>query len=83
MPDDSAYLMLARVACILVQDSNLGRDYSYLKAALRVLISAVERGLATRACLLPFAELARDTFAEDDHKLMQLFQALDILLTDR
>ena len=80
-PGDSAYLMLARTACILAQDSNLQRDHSYLKAALRVLTSAVEQGLATRACLGPFSELARDAIAED-HKLMELLHRLDRLLTD-
>ncbi len=80
-PGDSAYLMLAHTACILAQDSNLERDHSYLKAALRVLTSAVEQGLATRACLGPFSELARDAIVED-HKLMELLHRLDRLLTD-
>jgi hypothetical protein len=81
IPDDSAYLMLARTACMLAQDSNLERDHSYLKAALRVLTSAVEQGLATRASLEPFTELARDAITEDQ-KLLELIYRLDRLLTD-
>lgn len=81
VPDDSVYLMLARTACVLAQDSNLERDHSYLKAALRVLTSAVEQGLATKASLEPFRELARDAITED-RKLMELIHKLDGLLTD-
>ena len=75
IPDDSVYLILARTACILAQDSNLERDHSYLKAALRVLTSAVEQGLATRASLEPFRELARDAITED-HALMELIHSV-------
>jgi hypothetical protein len=81
IPNDAAYLMLARTACMLAQDSNLERDHSYLKVALRVLTSAVERGLATRAPLAPFTELARDVIAED-REVMELIHRLDRLLTD-
>jgi hypothetical protein len=80
-PNDSVYLMLARTACMLARDSSLERDHSYLKAALKVLTSAVEQGLATRASLEPFTDLARDTIPED-HELMDLVHKLDGLLAD-
>jgi NACHT domain len=80
-PGDSVYLMLARTACLLTQHSNLEGDHSYLKAALRVLISAVEQGLASRACLEPLAGLSGGAITEDT-KLMELLHRLDSLLSD-
>jgi hypothetical protein len=80
-PGDSVYLMLARTACVLTQHSNLEGDHSYLKAALRVLISAVEQGLASRACLEPLAGLSGGAITEDT-KLMELLHRLDSLLSD-
>ena len=77
--DDSVYLTLARTACILAQDSNLERDHSYLKVALRVLISAVEHGLATKSSLDPFRELARDAIIED-RGLIELIHRLERLI---
>ena len=64
---------------MLARDSNLERDHSYLKAALRVLTSAVEHGLASRASLEPFTDLPRDAIIED-HELMELIHRLDGLL---
>jgi hypothetical protein len=81
IPDDTVYLILARTACILTQDSNPERDHSYLKAALRVLVSAGEQGLATQASLEPFAELAREAITEDS-ELTELLHRLDRLLPD-
>lgn len=81
-PDDSVYLTLARTACILAQDSSLEHDHSYLKAALRVLTSAVEQGVATRASLKPFAGLPRGAITED-RELTDLIHRLDRLLAER
>lgn len=65
-PDDSVYLNLARTASILTQDPNVERDNSYLKAALRILISAVEQGAATSASLQPLAGLVANTITGDN-----------------
>ena len=79
--DDPVYLTLARTACILAQDSSLEHDHSYLKAALRVLTSAVEQGVATRASLEPFTGLPRDAITED-RELTDLIHRLDRLLAE-
>jgi len=78
--DDSVYLTLARTACMITQDPNVERDNSYLKAALRILISAVEQGAATAASLQPFAGLANDAFTGDG-KLTELLDRATRLLS--
>lgn len=79
IPDDSVYLNLARVVCKITQDPNVERDTSYLKAALSILISRVERGIAPPASLAPLAEIVRDAITEDTN-LTRLLARLDRLL---
>jgi hypothetical protein len=81
VPDDSVYLNLARVACKITQDPNVERDTSYLKAALGILISRVEEGVAPPSSLVPFAGLVRDAITEDT-RLARLLARLDGLLSD-
>ena len=79
-PEFSVYLDLAYVARKLAQTPNIEGDNSYLKAALAVLLSAVERGAAPTASLEPLAGMASDTIPEDA-KLTELLARLDILLS--
>ena len=81
-PEDSAYLDLAHVARKLIQDPNVERDNSYLKTALRVLISAEEQGTASRASLEPLAGLISDTNTED-RKLTELLTRLNEMVSGR
>lgn len=79
IPDDSVYLNLARVASMLTQAPGVERDSSYLRAALRVLISAVEQGVAPPTSLEPLALIVSDTITEDS-KLTELLNRLAGLL---
>ena len=62
---DSAYLGLAQVVRKLAQAPDAEDHYPYLKAALDVLISAVEQGATSPALLQSLAGLTSDTTAED------------------
>jgi hypothetical protein len=77
---DSPYLDLAHVACKLAQAPNVERDYSYLKTALTVLITAVEQGTAPLSSLEPLAEMANNAIPEDA-KLTHLLTRLGVLLS--
>ncbi len=79
---DSAYLDLAQVARKLTQAPNAADHYSYLKAALDVLISAVGQGAASPASLEPLAGLTSGTTAKDA-KLTEILVRLDNLLSSR
>ena len=77
----SAYSDLARVTLELAHPSNLEHDYGiYLKAALAVLVSAVERGTASPASLEPLTEAANVNL--EDPQLRNLLTRLEELLRD-
>jgi len=78
--EDSSYLDLAHVACKLAQAPNVERDYSYLKTALTVLMTAVEQGTAPPSSLEPLAEMANNAIPEDA-KLTHLLTQLGVLLS--
>jgi hypothetical protein len=79
---ETAFLDLALVASKLAEASTVKRDYlSYLKTALAVLISAVEHGDASPACLEPLARTIGSGISEDA-KLTQLLVRLNRLLSD-
>ena len=75
-----SYLDLAHVARELAQAPNAEDHYPYLKAALDVLISAVEQGAAPPASLEPLTGLASAT-TTGDTKLTRLIARLQSLLT--
>jgi hypothetical protein len=77
---DSVYLDLAHVARELAQAPNVERDNSYLKAALALLISAVEQGTALPRSLEPLAGMTSNTVPADA-ELTQLLNQLDTLLS--
>ena len=68
---DSVYTDLAYVACKLAQAPNVEHGTSYLKAALSVLLSAVEQGTASPRSLEPLAGVA-NTPVSGDAKLTEL-----------
>lgn len=76
---EAAFLDLARVAVKLVEVPDTDHDASYLSAALVVVISAVEKGLATSKALVPFARV-REDFISRDSSLIPLLARLDDLL---
>ena len=61
----SVYLDLAHVTRKLTQAPNVAQDASYLKAALAVLISALDRGAASPASVGPIVGLISKTSTED------------------
>ena len=75
--EDSAYNDLAYVADKLAHTPDMNSDNSFLKAALAVLISAVQRGVAPLASLRPFAGLTSDGH---DPELTELLTCLRELL---
>jgi hypothetical protein len=75
--EDSAYADLAYVADKLAHAPDMNADNSYLKAALAVLISAVQRDAAPLASLQPFAGLTSDGH---DPELAELLTCLTGLL---
>jgi len=75
-----AFLDLARVAVKLVEVPDMDDDASYLSAALVVLVSAVEKGIASPSVLAPFAKI-KETFISADSRLTPLLARLDDLLT--
>ena len=78
----TAFLDLALVVSKLAQVSNAEPDFpSYLKTALAVLISAVERGDASPAALETVAKSIGNGISEDA-KLAQLLARLNRLLSD-
>jgi len=79
-PAGPAYLDLAHVARELARAPNAEDHYPYLKAALDVLISAVEQGAAPPASLEPLTGLASAT-TKGDTKLTKLIARLQSLLT--
>ena len=81
-PTDSTYLDLAQVARKIAQAPNAEEHYPYLKAALNVLISAVEQGAALPASLQPLAGLINHITTEDA-KLTKLLARLDTLVSSR
>ena len=81
-PRDSTYLDLAQVARKIAQAPNAEDHYPYLKAALNVLMSAVEQGAALPASLQPLAGLINDITTEDA-KLTELLARLDTLVSSR
>jgi len=70
-PKDSVYTDLAYVACKLAQAPNVEHGTSYLKAALSVLLSAVEQGAISSRSLEPLAGVANNPVS-GDAKLTQL-----------
>ncbi|MGD0608906.1 MAG: AAA family ATPase [Streptosporangiaceae bacterium] len=80
VPDDSVYLILAEVACKIAQDPSVESGNAYLKAALGVLVSAVEQCAAPPISLQPFAGLVSDSITKDT-KLTELLVRLDGLLS--
>ena len=81
-PTDSTYLDLAQVARKIAQAPNAEEHYPYLKAALNVLISAVQQGVALPPSLQPLAGLINDIKTEDA-KLTKLLARLDTLVSSR
>lgn len=79
-PDESVYQDLARVACKVTLDPSLERNNPYLKAALGILISAVEQGRASPSALEPLEELTSDAIRQDS-KLTGLIVRLNELLS--
>jgi hypothetical protein len=79
-PDVSVYQDLACVARKLTQEPSVTDNDAYLKAALGVLISAVEQGRVPSAVLEPFAESA-DHAITKDAKLAELLTKLGALLS--
>jgi hypothetical protein len=77
---ETAFLDLARVAVKLAEIPNMDDDVSYLSAALTVIVSAVERGLASRKALVPFASI-QEAFISPDSRLTPLAARLDDLLS--
>jgi hypothetical protein len=77
---DSVYRDLAHVTRELAQAPNVERASSYLKAALALLISAVEQGAAPPRSLKPLAGVTSITIPADA-KLSQLLNQLDTLLS--
>jgi hypothetical protein len=73
----SVYLDLAQVVQVLAEASTREGDYDvYLKAALTVLLSAVEQGAAPRTLLEPIASImAKKNFS--DRQLMDLLIRLN------
>ena len=77
----SAYSDLARVTRELAHPSNLEYDYgAYLKAALAVLVSGLERGAASPASLEPLIEATNMNL--EDPQLRNLLTRLQELLRD-
>ena len=74
--EDSAYADLSYVADKLAHTPDMNADNSYLKAALAVLISAVQRGAAPPALLQPFAGMTSDGH---DPELTRLLACLGLL----
>jgi hypothetical protein len=74
------FLDLARVAVKLVEVPDMDYDASYLSAALVVLVSAVEKGIASPSALEPFARI-RENVISPDSRVTALLARLDDLLS--
>jgi hypothetical protein len=75
-----AFLDLGRVAVKLVEVPDMDRDASYLSAALAVLVSAAEKGIASPGALAPFARI-RESLISSDARVAELLARLDGLLS--